>query len=38
MMARVAREKSTSGNYHIIMRGINRQNIFEETEDYIWKW
>ncbi len=32
-MARRAREKSKSGIYHIIMRGINRQVIFEEEED-----
>lgn len=34
-MPRKAREKSQSGIYHIIMRGINRQNIFEDEEDYI---
>ncbi|VBB09367.1 Hypothetical protein LUCI_4657 [Lucifera butyrica] len=32
-MPRKAREKSESGIYHIIMRGINRQTIFEEEED-----
>ncbi len=30
---RVARIKSKSGIYHIIMRGINRQILFEENED-----
>ena len=30
-----ARVKSSTGIYHIIMRGINRQIIFEDTEDYI---
>lgn len=30
---RTARIKSNSGIYHIIMRGINRQNIFEVGED-----
>lgn len=29
-MARTARKKSSSGIYHIIMRGINRQTIFED--------
>lgn len=33
-MARQPRKKSDSGIYHIIMRGINRQNIFEDQEDY----
>jgi putative transposase len=32
-MARTARKKSNSGIYHIIMRGINRQTIFEDEED-----
>ena len=32
-MARAARMKSQSGIYHIIIRGINRQSIFEEDED-----
>lgn len=34
-MPRKARKKSESGIYHIIMRGINRQSIFEDDEDYI---
>lgn len=33
-MPRLARKKSNSGVYHIIMRGINRQIIFENEEDY----
>lgn len=33
-MPRVARKKSNSGIYHIIMRGINRQTIFEDDEDF----
>lgn len=33
MMPRTAREKSSTGIYHIIMRGINRQSIFEDAED-----
>lgn len=34
-MPRAAREKSKTGIYHIILRGINRQEIFEEEEDFI---
>ncbi|QDR79539.1 transposase [Sporomusa termitida] len=32
-MPREAREKSESGIYHLMLRGINKQNIFEEEED-----
>lgn len=32
-MPRKARKKSRSGIYHIIMRGINKQTIFEDDED-----
>jgi REP element-mobilizing transposase RayT len=32
-MPRVARQKSVSGIYHIIIRGINKQIIFEDKED-----
>lgn len=32
-MARLARKKSESGIYHIMLRGINRQQIFEDDED-----
>ncbi|HHU31144.1 MAG TPA: transposase [Clostridia bacterium] len=34
-MPRVAREKSKTGIYHIILRAVNRQMIFEEDEDAI---
>ena len=34
-MPRVARKKSVSGIYHIIIRGINRQSLFEENEDRV---
>jgi len=34
-MPRTARKKSRSGIYHIILRGINRQTIFEDEEDAI---
>ena len=33
-MPRTAREKSQSGVYHVMLRGSNKQNIFEEAEDY----
>ena len=33
-MPRTARERSRSGMYHIMLRGINKQSIFEEPEDY----
>ena len=33
-MTRQARERSKSGIYHIIMRGINRQDIFYDEDDY----
>ena len=33
-MARSAREKSASGIYHVMVRGINRQDIFFDDEDY----
>lgn len=32
-MARQARQKSKSGIYHVLLRGINRQVIFEDHED-----
>ncbi len=32
-MPRKAREKSKSEIYHLMLRGINRQNIFEDNED-----
>ncbi len=32
-MARQARKKASSGIYHIILRGINRQTVFEDDED-----
>lgn len=34
-MSRRARQYSQSGLYHIVFRGINRQNIFEEDVDFI---
>ena len=32
-MPRAAREKSKTGVYHIMVRGINRQSIFQDNED-----
>ena len=32
-MARVARQKSKTGVYHVMVRGINRENIFLDDED-----
>lgn len=32
-MPRQAREKSSSGIYHVMLRGINRQNLFENNAD-----
>ena len=32
-MPRQARRKSESGIYHIMLRGINQQQIFEDEED-----
>jgi len=34
-MSRPPRQISSTGLYHIIFRGINRQNIFEEENDFI---
>ena len=33
-MSRIARVISESGVYHILFRGVNQQNIFEETADF----
>ena len=33
-MPRAAREKSSTGIYHVMLRGINHQIIFEDDEDY----
>ncbi len=32
-MPRTAREKSKSGIYHVMLRGVNKQQIFEDDED-----
>lgn len=33
-MPRQARKESGTGIYHVMLRGINRQDIFEDREDY----
>ena len=33
-MPRKARVESGTGMFHVMMRGINHQNIFEDQEDY----
>ena len=34
-MPRQERTKSGTGIYHVMLRGINRQDIFEDAEDYL---
>ena len=34
-MARPIRKKSVTGIYHVMLRGINRQDIFEDDKDYL---
>lgn len=33
MVPRYAREKSETGIFHVMLRGINKQTIFEDDED-----
>ncbi len=33
-MPRQSRKSSNTGIFHVMLRGINRQDIFEEPEDY----
>ena len=33
-MPRQARKESGTGIYHVMLRGINRQDLFEDREDY----
>ena len=35
-MGRQARQLSNSGFYHVVLRGINHQHIFEDESDYIY--
>ena len=34
-MARQIRKKSGTGIYHVMLRGVSRQDIFEDDEDYM---
>ena len=34
-MPRQARKESGTGIYHVMLRGINRHDIFEDAEDYM---
>lgn len=34
-MPRQIRQRSNTGIYHVMLRGINRQDIFEDKEDYV---
>ena len=34
-MPRKTREISGTGIYHVMMRGTNKQNLFEDSEDYL---
>ena len=34
-MPRQARKELGTGIYHVMLRGINRQDIFEDAEDYM---
>ena len=34
-MPRQERTKSGTGIYHVMLRGINKQDIFEDAEDYL---
>ena len=36
-MPRQERTKSGTGIYHVMLRGINRQDIFEDDEDWIMR-
>ena len=35
IMPRQERLQSVTGIYHVMLRGINRQDIFEDDEDYL---
>ena len=35
-MPRTGRKHSVTGIYHVMLRGINRQDVFEEPEDYFF--
>ena len=35
IMPRQERRQSATGIYHVMLRGINKQDIFEDDEDYL---
>jgi hypothetical protein len=35
IMPRQERQQSATGIYHVMLRGINKQDIFEDEEDYL---
>ena len=35
IMPRQERQQSATGIYHVMLRGINKQDIFEDEEDYV---
>ena len=37
-MPRTGRKHSATGIYHVMLRGVNRQGVFEESEDYREGW
>jgi len=37
-MPRIARKKSSTGIYHVVLRGINKQRIFEDDQDKYLNW
>ena len=37
-MSRTGRKHSGTGIYHVMLRGVNRQGVFEEPEDYREGW
>ena len=37
-MPRTGRKHSGTGIYHVMLRGVNRQGVFEEPEDYREGW
>ena len=37
-MPRTGRKHSGTGIYHVMLRGVNRQGVFEEPEDYRERW
>ena len=36
IMPRQERQHTATGIYHVMLRGINKQDIFEDDEDYVY--